>query len=228
MKKIQTLYTCGCSWTAGEELASKYDLDRYTVMYYNSWPWFVAQNLEIPVLVNEGRGSGSNFRIFRKTFEFINDYIQGGQDPSSLLIILGWTTPDRYEIGIKNRIVPMNVQRPAIISTDISQFTDDLIDFNNKFYELYSDEYGQRLQILFMTNLRLLCKSLGLKYYDFIALGKPITLYPENAHLQEVIKECFGTYVAENNLPVHEYKHPTKETHKIWADLLCEKISISL
>ena len=69
---------------------------------------------------------------------------------------------------------------------------------------------------------------LNRKYFDFIALGKPITFYPSHYNLKTVIDDTYGAYVADHNLPVHEFKHPTKETHKIWADLLCEKISTLL
>lgn len=226
MKKYKTLYTCGCSWTAGEELADITDRNRPSIMYYNSWPWFLAENLNIPVMINEGRGSGSNFRIFRRTSEYLIDYISRGEDPHDLLIVLGWTTPERYEIGVGKRIIPMNIQRP-LIPRDLDHMKDELSAYNQQYYNLYSDEYGERLQLLFMNNLRTLCKSLGIKYYDFIALGKPKDQLSEYKKFDNLLEECYGAFVANNNLPVHEFKHPTKETHKIWADLLCKKILIS-
>lgn len=227
MNKIKTLYASGCSWTAGEELAPLSDPNRPSIMYYNSYPWFVAQTLNIPILLNEARGAGSNFRIFRRTCEYITDYVNRGEYPSSLMILIGWTTLERHEIGIKDRIVPLTIQNP-LIPNSLDHIKDEIVDYQKTFYNNYSDQYGERLQILYMTTLRLLCKSLGIHYFDFIALGKSINLYPSYLNLQTVVPETYHTYVADNKLSVHEYKHPTKETHKIWSNKLCEKISTLL
>lgn len=219
MKKTKLLYACGCSWTEGAELAEYNSPDMFTIMYYNSWPWFLASNLAIPMTVNEGSGAGSNTRIFRKTSEFIHNYIEQGKDPEELLIVIGWTTPERNEIGIDNRVVKLTIQHPLTYS-EMQIYLDDLKEYHKSFYNLYSDYYGKRMQLLYMKNLRLLCKGLGIKYFDFTAVGN----LPEDPQLSNLYPYAFQYIVATENLPVHQFGHPTKETHKIWADRLKEFI----
>ena len=63
---MKTLYVNGDSWTYGQELRDD-TTDDLSYKFYNTWPWHVAQHFQIPQLVNEGQGGGSNDRIFRKT-----------------------------------------------------------------------------------------------------------------------------------------------------------------
>jgi hypothetical protein len=217
---IQQLYACGCSWTEGAELSDYSSPDMFTQMYYNSWPWFLGQNLGLSLVINEGSGAGSNFRIFRKTSEFIIDYIEQGKDPKELLVVIGWTTPERNELGVDNRIVKLTIQNPLINHSEIKIYQDDIKEYHKKFYELYSDSYAIRMQLIYMKNLRLLCKGSGIKYFDFIALGNR----PEDPQLNNLYPHVFQYIVATENLPVHQFGHPTKETHKIWADRLKEFI----
>jgi hypothetical protein len=220
MKTLNHLYTCGCSWTEGAELEDYSKSNAFSIMYYNSWPWFLSQNLEIPILINEGSGAGSNARIFRKTSEFIFNYIEQEKPPEELLVIIGWTTPERNEIGIEDRIIKLTIQNPLIGHSKLQPYNEDIKVYHNKFYQIYSDHYGQRMQLLYMKNLRYLCKGLGIQYFDFIALGQ----YPDDQHLENLYPDTFQYIVASENLPVHQFGHPTKETHKIWADRLKEFI----
>jgi hypothetical protein len=82
-----------------------------------------------------------------------------------------------------------------------------------------------------MTNLRTLCKGLGIKYYDFIAVGKPPHYWQEvikkkwNLEIENMyLKSSWLEEVHRSNLSVYKYKHPTVETHKIWANTLAKEI----
>ena len=93
---MKTLYVNGDSWTYGQELRDD-TTDDLSYKFYNTWPWHVAQHFQIPQLVNEGQGGGSNDRIFRKTIDYIRNY-KG--KPSELLVIVAWTTYERLELPV--------------------------------------------------------------------------------------------------------------------------------
>ena len=78
----KTIYCNGDSWTYGDEifLSENNDITHINSKYYNSWPWFLSKELDIPICVNEAINAGSNDRIFRKTIEFIKSYIKKGKN----------------------------------------------------------------------------------------------------------------------------------------------------
>ena len=45
------LYTCGDSWTYGDEICdyTNVTVNDETIRYYNTWPWFLAQELGISI-----------------------------------------------------------------------------------------------------------------------------------------------------------------------------------
>ena len=71
---IKLLYTTGDSWTYGEELGDVTAVDNLNHKFYNSWPWHVSQHYNIPQLINDARGGGSNARMYRRTIEFLQSY----------------------------------------------------------------------------------------------------------------------------------------------------------
>lgn len=93
---IKTLYANGDSWTFGQELRDDAE-DHLTYKFYNTWPWHLAQHLQIPQLVNDSLGGTSNYRIFRKTLDYIQNY-KGNYN--ELLVIVAWTTYERREVPV--------------------------------------------------------------------------------------------------------------------------------
>lgn len=93
---IKTLYANGDSWTFGQELRD-YANDHLTYKFYNTWPWHLAQRLDIPQVVNDALGGTSNYRIFRKTIDYIRNY-KGNYN--HLLVIVAWTTYERVELPV--------------------------------------------------------------------------------------------------------------------------------
>ena len=72
---------------------------------------------------------------------------------------------------------------------------------------------------------------MGIKYYDFVAVGEPPYLWQEiikkkwNLEIEDMyLKSSWLEQVWKNNWPIYQYKHPTIETHKIWADELAKEI----
>lgn len=224
MKKL--LYACGDSWTAGEEIPATSptgDVDRY----YNTWPWFLCQELDIPMCINEGAGGGSNLRIFRKTNDFILGWIGKGKSVNDLMIVIGWTIPERTEVFYKgnyNKITPHAILGPAAGDPVLEGFKDmyySTCDIDNTFAET----------LRYMLNLRMLCSSFGIAYYDFIAIGpRPFRFKKEaytNFNLQLENLYSRGTWTDHINTHNHtRYPklHPTIESHKLWAVELAKAI----
>lgn len=227
---MKTLYTNGDSWTHGDEIVDIDGHDSSSTRYYNTWPWFLSQQTGIPVCINDSQGGASNIRIFRRTNNFINNWIGSGKNPKDLTIIIGWTTPERNEVGNGNAIYSITIQDfLRLHSIEVDEYL--LKQYRTAFYNVYSDEYGEHMTATYMSNLRMVCRGLGIKYYDFIAIGK----HP--SHWQEIIKtkwnlEIDNMYfkntwngeVVENNWPRQQYGHPAIETHKLWANVLAKEI----
>jgi hypothetical protein len=227
---MKYLYANGDSWTHGTEIV---DLDGYnsaSTKYYNTWPWLLSQSLNIPICVNDAQGGASNIRIFRRTVDYINRWIGHRKRPEDLIVVVGWTTPERNEVAVDTAIYSITIQDYLRLhKIDVDEKL--LKDYHSAFYNVYSDSYGEYMTAMYMTNLRMLCKGLGIKYYDFIAIGK----HP--AHWQEFIKtewnlEIDNMYLKnswsgsayEDNWSRYQYGHPTIETHKLWADILAKEI----
>jgi hypothetical protein len=190
----------------------------------------LSQKLKIPVCVNDAQGGTSNLRIFRRTNEYIFKWLGAGKSPKDLLVIVGWSTPERTEIGEGQGIYPIQMQGPLYF-TDLPRDEKSLENYHKSYYEIYSDEYGKNLTALYMMNLRLLCSGLGIKYFDFIAIGN----HPEDwQQYSKSIwnKELTGMYMKntwsremhKNDWSKHRYGHPTKETHNIWAEILVKEV----
>lgn len=224
---MNTLYACGDSWTHGDEIAeAQTTADSCSTRYYNTWPWHLSQIKNIPVCVNDAQGGASNTRTFRRTNDFIFQWISSGKSTRDLLVCIGWTTPERNEIGSNDTVVSITSQGVLKLNQMV---TDDraLKKFQQAFYEVYSDSYGQNQTLMYMMNLRTLCSSLGIKYYDFIAIGNhpqfwnDLSISKWQMPLENMyLEDSWNGLVYKNNWPRHKYNHPTKETQRLWAETL--------
>lgn len=227
---MKLLYANGDSWTHGDELSAFDDIDQTSVRYYNSWPWKLSQILDIPVCVNDAQGGTGNLRIFRRTNEFIYRWIGSGKSVSDLLVVVGWSTPERTEIGEGKGIYPIQIQGPLYF-TDLPRDDVSLKNYHKAYYEIYSDSYGENLTALYMMNLRMLCQGLGIKYFDFVAIGNQPQHWQDyikskwNIELTNMyMKSTWSAEVYNNKWSKHEHGHPTKETHELWANILAKEI----
>jgi hypothetical protein len=227
---MKRLYACGDSWTQGDELAPKNSVDPRSIRYYNSWPWLLAQNLNIPVCVNDAQGGGSNLRIFRRTTDYVLRWIGKGNNPKDLQICVGWTTPERSEIGEGAAIYPIQIQKHLQFHK-IPCDEHGLKKYQKAYYEIYSDSYHELMTAMYMANLRVFCRGVGVEYYDFIAIGKSPQYWQDlvsekwNIDLSNMyLQNTWHAEVHNNDWSLHPGKHPTKETHQLWADLLAREI----
>ena len=130
---MKLVYANGDSWTHGDELSAFDDIDQTSVRYYNSWPWKLSQILDIPVCVNDAQGGTGNLRIFRRTNEFIYRWIGSGKSVSDLLVVVGWSTPERTEIGEGKGIYPKQIQGPLYF-TDLPRDDVSLENYHKAYY----------------------------------------------------------------------------------------------
>lgn len=227
---MKVLYTNGDSWTHGDEILDIDGYDPASTRYYNTWPWFLSQQANIPVCINDAQGGASNIRIFRRTNSFINKWIGNGKNPKDLTVIVGWTTPERTEIGNEHAIYSITIQNfLKLHNVEVDEYL--LKQYQQSFYNVYSDEYGEHMTAMYMANLRMLCQGLGIRYYDFIAIGKHPSYWQEiiktkwNLEIDNMyFKNTWSSEVIENNWTKYRYGHPTIETHKLWADMLLKEI----
>jgi len=231
MKK-KHLYCNGDSWTYGEEIGLDNIQHHLNEKYYNSWPWFLSQELDIPICINDAVGAGSNDRIYRKTYQFIKDYINKGKDPKELMVVIGWTTPERTEIGMSVNdddveFVRITTHNVLNMSNNLDKTTmGDIEKYRSHYFNLYSENSGIQRQLMFMDNLRFLCKQSNIEYYDFIAIGYwPPKIIDKARKLKVKLKnfylnDTFNNAVVSNKWDVYPLNHPTPETHKKWANVL--------
>lgn len=229
---MKYLYANGDSWTHGDEIAEfSNNIDKCSIRYYNTWPWLLSQLKNIPVCVNDAQGGASNTRIFRRTNDFIFRWLASNKSPGDLFICIGWTTPERNEICNGDTIVSIRAQGHLKLN-QIPTDDKSIDNYQKAFYETYSDNYGECQTARYMLNLRLLCAGLGIKYFDFIAIGNQPEFWNLKTQQQWGIKlenmymeDSWNGVAHRNNWPLHQYRHPTKESQQLWAELLFKELS---
>jgi hypothetical protein len=87
------LFTNGCSWTWGGGLESKYTTDEERLEL--CWPHHLGEKLECSEVVNLGTGCGSNQRIIRTTFEWLQKMTE--TELRETVAVIQLTEPSRYE-----------------------------------------------------------------------------------------------------------------------------------
>ena len=189
---ITTLYANGCSWTAGDGVEQDHifnpifgDLTPFErrvrlgldICKY-AWPQYLADHLQIPNIVNDAIGGGSNARIFRTTMEYIAQLSE--EQRAQTLVIIGWTTFERGEIYLKGEAgkgetyLPgwyrFNAAQP--FSNNYPSFSKPMLQTLNKYHELfvsevYDDAAAIEMNFLQVFGLKNTLENLGIKYLFF-------------------------------------------------------------
>jgi hypothetical protein len=221
---MKILYSNGDSWTFGCEFQVNSPMDEVR-RHYTVWPQKLAEILEIPLVVNEAVSAGNNHRIFRKTCNFILNWVGKNKPSKDLLIVLGWTTPERTEIAVNGKYCRITSNGV------IDRITKKLNIYQLLYYDFYDDLEGMSTQIRYMQTLRCICQGLGIRYYDFICLGNAPDEY-NRLSLENIgmplenfyVKTTWMNHVYLNKLSVHKNGHPTVETHDQWANTLSREL----
>jgi hypothetical protein len=144
------ILTNGDSWTGGRLKSPE------KVIY---WPDYLSEMLSQPV-TNIAFGGSSNQRIFRTTL----DAIYSNDDITDLIV--GWSTPDRYEIpsmvnNVYNMISPQIVWSPNLSDKD----KDRLQQF---YYQWCYSEYNSvKTLIEYVLALDDICSHRGIRLLNF-------------------------------------------------------------
>lgn len=82
-------HTIGCDIEKDNSVRSPYDLE-------NCWAGQIHNNyLSNAKYINSGQGGSDNFTISYNTIEHVNQLLASGISPSEILVIIGWSGPDR-------------------------------------------------------------------------------------------------------------------------------------
>lgn len=93
---MRTLLANGCSWTYGGGLDEPDTIDHVNNLHENVvWPAKLKPMLNCDNQVNLAVGCGSNQRICRTTFNWVNS--QSKEVLSNTIAVIQWTLVDRYE-----------------------------------------------------------------------------------------------------------------------------------
>jgi len=216
------LYACGDGWTAGAGIPIT--LSGSTERYYQTWPWFLSQNLKIPMCINDGKDGGSNTRIFRKTTNFIFDWIGKNKSPKDLMIVLGWTSTERTEIGYNGKYHSVTAHGVIPPSDDKAK------KYLNSYFGIVDEKFAIAQTMNYMMNIRAICRGLDIQYYDFVALGTVPNIYIDscfnryNIELKTLYTTTWQHFINQNKQSVYQCGHPTIDTHSIWANNLARTI----
>jgi len=209
---IKTLYANGDSWTFGQELKDD-NTDHLTYKFYNTWPWHVAQELKIPQLVNEAQGGGSNDRIFRKTIDYIRNY-KG--NPEELLVIVAWTTYERFELPVAVKREHNNgytdwesldIEYTSMLMNSKPNVTDKLmLDYHMNRTMLNSSKVNSYKFFNLQWLLKQACDNLGVRLLQTYALDNPefVLGRPE---ANEKWLDAISPYPISFNRQLMEYEH---------------------
>ena len=253
MQDKTLLYTTGDSWTYGESLEhADHPSDEQSYKFYNTWPWHVKEHYNIPQLINDGRGGGSNARMYRRTIEFIQDY---NGDLSKVVIIVAWSSAERTEIPIPAEIWSENGveefnwtdrqhwawSHSATADPNDSDREDILRNVKEpkKFHKtlmlLKHPKVDVPITKNFMWGLQEICKANNIELHQFLALDIPefnASSHNYDAQLTRNIKYYVPSFIEQVN-PIDtpdlvlKCRHPNEMGYKHIANFVIKQIGES-
>ena len=129
---MKTLLVNGCSWTYGGGLDRPGTKERLDYLHTNIvWPAHVKKLMNFDRCVNLAEGCGSNQRICRTTFDWVNQ--QDKETLKNTTVIIQWSCEDRYEYYVPTKEEQEDFQKRYQVSPmqkkDI--WKDQIINDNN-------------------------------------------------------------------------------------------------
>lgn len=192
-REDRILLTNGDSWTFGSEImapefladqdeigygmANRYKKDRHDWEPYNDyyripriWPTFLAKGINYKN-INLARPARSNDTIYNTTIGWLlQNYIIPKKDTSNLLVIVGWSSPERKNIIINDEdSVCLQTFWPAMSETRfyLSKKISEYFKFYVKNLWVEQEYISRYIEQNYM--LGLFCKSHGINYCCFNA-----------------------------------------------------------
>tara|TARA_B100001057_G_scaffold489154_1_gene574847 strand:- start:923 stop:1669 length:747 start_codon:yes stop_codon:yes gene_type:complete len=240
---IKTLYTNGDSWTFGQELKDD-EADHLTHKFYNSWPWHLSQHLRIPQLVNDALGGTSNYRILRRTLDYIQNYKGKYKE---LMVVVAWTTYERKEVPVEilrkhnnghtaweeNNLEYVSVLMNSVPDVDTGDSVVDrtILDWHKTSTMLNSQQHNAKEFYNQQWTLKHVCKSLGINLLQCYALDNPE--FAGQTANKEWLEQIMPLPTSLNRMLMaieHEQdvraplRHPNEEGHKYIAEQIQSQI----
>ena len=229
------LYSIGDSVTWGAELENKEE-ERYSKL--------VATHLG-GVDSNNASSGVSNDYIFRNSIRDINQWIHtqriwdennGWIKSDELKVLIGWTSPTRFEWWDGKKYVQdrLWVDYDKWGKPDESKTTelqDKFILHQNELIPSYIRTFNH------IQSLISLCELNGIDYYFFNTFYQYENIEEPKSKIDlwgrdkeqlgleylKVEMDNMYDYLNKNKATFHERKHPTKESHKLWANYIINK-----
>lgn len=224
------LFANGCSMTMGAELADPEN---------SSFPALVARHFGLD-LVNAAYGGSSNCRILRTTLLWVTDYLRKGGDPAALFVLIGWTAPDRRELGLaeaENLADPNLFWRFIHIHHQFADATPELNQLRKLIIRsFWCDRESMTRFLVAVASLRGVLTSNGVRHC-FLHTMPIANVHPELAPLVNGVdqRRFFrflkpkGDFLSVSHdpwgVPIGALKHPLEEGHRRWSKLLIDHIS---
>ena len=228
------LYSIGDSVTWGAELENK-EQERYSKL--------VANHLGA-IDCNNASSGVSNDYIFRNSIRDINQWIQtnkicdetnGWVESDELKVLIGWTSPTRFEWwdGEKYRQDRLWVDYDKCGKVDEYQTTelqDKFILHQNELIPSYIRTINHIISLESFLKLHNIDYYFFNTFYEYEELEEPtskIDLWGRDTEQlginYKIEMDNMYDYLNKNGGTFHERKHPTKESHEMWANYIIEK-----
>jgi hypothetical protein len=190
-------------------------------------------------LFNAGYGGGSNDRILRTTLMWLSEYFQDGGKPDDLFVLIGWTGPDRREVGLSEEEGTLNPNffwRNVHMYSRLADSTPDLDQLRKIIIRSFWSDRESMTRFLVAANaLQGVLASYGIRYL-FVHSVPACPVHPELAAIAGSINagrffrflEPQGDFFSLSRdvwrVPMGPSQHPLEEGHLHWSGLLIEHI----
>jgi len=229
------LYSIGDSVTWGSELENKEE-ERYSKL--------VANHLNA-VDCNNASAGVSNDYIFRNAMRDINQWLDTGRiwdetngwmESDELKVLIGWTSPTRFEWWNGKQYVQdrLWVDYDKWGKPDENQSTeqyDKFILHQNELIPSYIRSYNKILSLSTLLSLYGVDYHFMNIFYHYENIEEPknkIDTWGRDTDqlgldYLKIKMDNMYDYLNENGGTFHERKHPTKESHEMWANYIIKK-----
>ena len=229
------LYSIGDSVTWGAELENKEE-ERYSKL--------VANHLNA-IDCNNASAGVSNDYIFRNTMRDVNQWLDTGRiwdetngwiESDELKVLIGWTSPTRFEWWDGKKYVQdrLWVDYDKWGDPDKNKSTelqDKFIIHQNELIPSYIRTYNKILSLSTLLSLYGVDYHFFNTFYHYEDIKEPknkIDTWGRGAeqlgldYLKIKMNNMYD-YLNENGGKFHERKHPTKESHEMWANYIIKE-----
>ena len=204
------LYTNGCSFVLGDELDDREN---------EAFPYLLQKRLNCE-LINDAQRGSNNQRILRTTLNTNLD---------NQFVMVGWSSIYRYEyyheewIGINPSDGEKFKKLNKRLSNSVHWFKEDwfYVNFLNQVLALQNHLKYHNIPFFFFLSFDIINRLDYVDYFDLIDEETFPSLF--NSDLD------FRSYCLKNGQEMTSGfdGHPTKESHKLWADYLYENSNIT-